>query len=67
MDYGDYYWGFYRDYYRDPFPHSLQSTRQLQALKLMILFRRSLGFCIGVMLSYRGRIYHELLLWDIIL
>ena len=20
MDYGDYYWGVYRDYYRDPFP-----------------------------------------------
>ena len=28
MDYGDYYCGFYRDYYRDPFPHSLLSTRQ---------------------------------------
>ena len=28
MDYGDYYWG-YRDYYRDPFPHSLLSTRQI--------------------------------------
>ena len=26
MDYGDYYWGLYRDYYRDPFPHSLLST-----------------------------------------
>ena len=23
MDYGDYYWGLYRGYYRDPFPHSL--------------------------------------------
>ena len=20
MDIGDYYWGFYRDYFRDPFP-----------------------------------------------
>ena len=29
MDYGDYYWGFYRDYYGDPFPHSLLSTRKL--------------------------------------
>ena len=29
MDYGDYCWGLYRDYYRDPFPHSLLSTRQL--------------------------------------
>ena len=28
MDYGDYCWGLYRDYYRDPFPHSLLSTRQ---------------------------------------
>ena len=28
MDYGDYYWGLYRDYYRDPFPHSLLSTRE---------------------------------------
>ena len=28
MDYGDSYWGFYRDYYRDPFPHSLLSTTQ---------------------------------------
>ena len=28
MVYGDYYWGFYGDYYRDPFPHSLLSTRQ---------------------------------------
>ena len=28
MDYGDEYWGFYREYYRDPFPHSLPSTRQ---------------------------------------
>ena len=21
MDYGDYYWRVYRDYYRDPLPH----------------------------------------------
>ena len=28
MDIGDYYWGLYRDYYRDSFPHSLLSTRQ---------------------------------------
>ena len=28
MDYGDYSWGLYRDWYRDPFPHSLLSTRQ---------------------------------------
>ena len=29
MGYGDYYWGFYRDYYRDPFPHSLQAPDRL--------------------------------------
>ena len=29
MDYGDYYWGVYRDYYRDPFPLSLLSSRQI--------------------------------------
>ena len=29
MDYGDDYWGLYRDYDQDPFPHSLQSTRGL--------------------------------------
>ena len=28
MDYGDYYWGLYRGYYRDPFPDSLLSTTQ---------------------------------------
>ena len=26
MHHGDYYWGLYRDYYRDPFPHSLLIT-----------------------------------------
>ena len=28
MGYGDYYWGLKRDYYRDPFPPSLLSTRE---------------------------------------
>ena len=28
MDYADYYWRLYRNYYRDPFPHSLLSTRE---------------------------------------
>ena len=28
MDYGDDSWGIYRDYYRDPFPHSIPSTRE---------------------------------------
>ena len=28
MGYGDYYWGLCRDYYRDPFPYSLLSTRE---------------------------------------
>ena len=33
MDYGDYncYWGLYRGYYGDPFPHSLLSTREFFA------------------------------------
>ena len=26
MDYGDYCWGLYRDYYRDPFPHTQHQT-----------------------------------------
>ena len=29
MDYGDDYWGLYRDYCRDPFPHSLLRTREI--------------------------------------
>ena len=29
MDCGDSYWELYRDYYRDPFPDSLLSTRQV--------------------------------------
>ena len=29
MDYGDYYEGLYRDYYRDRSPHSLLSTREM--------------------------------------
>ena len=28
MDHKDYYWGLYRDYYMDPFLHSLLSTRE---------------------------------------
>ena len=48
MDYGDYYWGLYRGYYRDPFLHSLRVqgvqgkglttfTRFLQALVLQAI------------------------------
>ena len=29
MGYGDYHSGLYRDYYRDPFPNALLSTRQI--------------------------------------
>ena len=29
MGSGDYYWGLYWGYYRDPFPHSLLSTREI--------------------------------------
>ena len=28
MGYGDYDWALFREYYGDPFPHSLLSTRQ---------------------------------------
>ena len=34
MDYGDDYWGLYKDYYWDPFPHSLLRTRQFRGLRL---------------------------------
>ena len=34
MDYRDYYMRFYKDYYRDPFPHSLLSTRKIRHPKL---------------------------------
>ena len=33
MDYGDYYLGLYMGYYRDPFPHSLLSTRESWGLQ----------------------------------
>ena len=32
MDYGDDYWGLYRDYYRDPFAHSPLRTGQRMEL-----------------------------------
>ena len=34
MDYIAWYLGLYRDYYRDPFPHSLLSTREFLGLVL---------------------------------
>ena len=30
MDYGDHYWGLYRDYYRDPFPAKHQTDEGLE-------------------------------------
>ena len=33
MGYGDDYWGVERDYYRDPLPHSLLSTRESVGLR----------------------------------
>ena len=33
MDFGDYDWGFYRDYYRDPFPPSLTPIWGLKGLE----------------------------------
>ena len=46
MDYGDHYWGLCRDYYRDPFPHSLLSTRQ--TTRLVIDFRGRLDSGLGL-------------------
>ena len=48
MEYGDNYWGIYRNYYRDPFPHSLLSTRQITSVYL--IFR---SLTTGVFLSMR--------------
>ena len=59
MDYGDYYWGFYRDYYyRDPFPHSLLSTRELKEPKALRVpfkgsFKDSLKGSFKVLLELR--------------
>ena len=36
MDYGDDYWESYGDYYRDPFPHSLLSTRHSMYLESLL-------------------------------
>ena len=37
MGYGDYCRGLYRDYYRDPFPHSLLRTRQISAPQIPLI------------------------------
>ena len=37
MDYGDYCWRLYRDYCKDPFPHSLLSTRVIAAVTCALL------------------------------
>ena len=39
----DYYWGLYRDYYTDPFPHSLLSTRQFLTIRVLGLRIQGLG------------------------
>ena len=40
----DYYWGFYRDYYGDPFPRSLLSTRELNPMNPTPKHAQDLGF-----------------------
>ena len=42
MGYGDYYWGLYGDYYRDPFSHSL-----LPIVSIVVPFG---GYLIGSLL-----------------
>ena len=41
MRYWDYYWGLYRGYYTDPFPHSLLSTRHKNTGRLWERFPNS--------------------------
>ena len=45
MDYEDYYWGLYGDYYRDPFPQSLLSTRQKRSHRAN--FHQAVNQCSG--------------------
>ena len=42
MGYGVHYWGLYRDYYKDPFTHSLLSTetRRAPTPEAQVLFTR---------------------------
>ena len=49
MDYGDYYWGLYRSY-RDPFPHSVLSTRQSRVSNRSP-FLQGLGHIIGALIN----------------
>ena len=44
MNYGDYYWGLYRVYYRDPFPHPLLSTRELCTEDFLAIIYSRAGF-----------------------
>ena len=43
MDYGDYYWGLYRDDYREPFPHSLLSTRETKPRPVQDVMSEAVG------------------------
>ena len=57
MGYGDDYWGLYRDYYRDPFPHSLLSTREFGLVRVWgfrVQGFRELGCSSAVALSSGG-------------
>ena len=55
MGYGDCYWGLYRGYYRDPFPHSLRSTRQLKSAGLGLGFgTEDIGVVVKIVVHFSG-------------
>ena len=54
MNIGDYYWGLYSDYYRDPFPHSLLSTRQTRTPRLSPIKTSGFRFLWGFWLEDEG-------------
>ena len=58
MDFGDYYQGLYRDYYRDPFPRSLLSTWETKTSVLAELAKSGEACWLYVghnIRRYRGR------------
>ena len=54
MEYRDYYSGLYRDYCRDPFPHSLLSTRELHWHVITTLTLKVANRVCGPKLAFQG-------------
>ena len=55
MDYSDHYSGSCRDYYRDPFPHALLSTRESNSV---------LAWCCSLLLWQEQYLPTLLLMWE---